>query len=186
MWAIEYLKTEWASLRAAPLAFIVLLLIGFAGGMYLRSEQVENAESRVKLRDDQIQVRDERINALEKTISDGISAGPKSVQELSPENLKLIKEILSAAPSKIGIVNGGKAPAMFVGQIKDVFSTSGWDIQSVQSRDTANSIILKAPDKQSSDAVRKALEGVGMKYLSVDYANPTGSMDFFVAAPNEK
>lgn len=169
------------------ITIVLVLLAGFVGGftvgMILRAEQVANVESRIKL-------RDEEIEGLRKSIDARLQAGPKVDAQIPPDKVTSIEGILRATPSTVNIITGRNSSpinAMYSAQISDVFKSSGWDVNSFKTEGAPNSLILRTTNQRDASAITEALKAAGLKYEAVGWGNIEGSgaADFYIGTPKE-
>ncbi|GLQ81449.1 hypothetical protein GCM10007881_49700 [Mesorhizobium huakuii] len=158
MWFIEFIRNERDGLMRAPFTFLTVLIgglvLGFAGGMAWRAQEVANAESLGR-------VKDEERQYSERQLSD-------------------IKTNLKINPATVDIGGGHTdKPDPRVEQLKDAFKDSGWDVGAMKSQFATSDLVLSAPDPKAANTIEKALKDAGVTYQTAK-PSTTGGTDFFL------
>ncbi|THF58715.1 hypothetical protein [Ollibium composti] len=160
---IDHIKSEWSVLKGAPMAFIIVLVfavcLGFTGGMMWRGQEVANAES--------------KASAVEAEL------------HYSDRQLQDIKERLKQAPpSSVDIIGGQKGPdAPKAKQLKDIFSDSGWQVDTGSPTEgDLHNLTLRTKDETSASAVAGALKNAGVDFKAIKAPSATNTTDFVLGA----
>ena len=160
----SHIKDEWATLIAAPVAFIGLAALaavgGYAVGHGMRGQEVANLESLVRLKDGE-------LSALSKALDERL----KKVEDtLSAQQVSALESALSANPAKVEFLNwiNGASEPLMAGQLESVFKDSGWQVvpgnQTTEPADWANMVLLAAPDDANGAAIKAAFEAADLPY----------------------
>jgi hypothetical protein len=173
-WVFEYLSKEGGALKGAPIASVLLVVIGLFGGYMFESKLTSE---HIATLDTMIRERDGKIDGLEKTISSRLDKVEKA---LSDQQISSIKANIKTAPASVDI--GGGHPDKQdprVDQLKNVFRDSGWSVGTAQSQSATTDLLLRAPDLKTSTTIENALKDAGVTYQT---AKPptTGGTDFLL------
>jgi hypothetical protein len=175
---LEYIRAEWAVLKQAPLSFFLLaalsIVAGFGLGMFVRGQELANMESLLKLKDGEL----DELKSIEERL--------KNVEtKLSAQQLSSIRQSLQKSPSAVSIVTGPKSANPYFNQIQEVFKGSGWTVKAAHSSDISGSLVLQAPDEESSAAIEKALTNAGVNYQTVPAKGKPGATEFYLGTPSK-
>ncbi len=157
----------------APRSFAGLTILavglGFGGGLMWRGQEVSNYETLIKIKDGQ-------IDAYQKTINERLDKVEKT---LSDQQLSSLQNSLRLSPSEVAIIKGkGEGEVSpYATQLEKAFSNSGWIVEKFAAIDESGGVILRAKDLLSADTIKQALETANVKYHSV---NEDGKTDFLV------
>ena len=173
MWVVEYIKSEWTVLKAAPVAFLGFLIaglvLGYLGGSTLRSQEVANLESLIRLKDGEL---DEYRKKIEQRL-DNVE------KQLSAQQISALEEALKQAkqPSRIELKGGEQGK--IENQLKDTFEKSGWFVQPLPSDEPDGPGTIRTEDKGAAKSTDKALKDAGVNY-TVSTPPGTSATDFML------
>ena len=157
---IKYIQEEWDVLKKAPLSFVILLFIGlssgFAFGLFWRGQEVSNYESALKMKDSQIDEYKKSINDRLEKVEKTLTANQLSSLELS----------LKAAPSKVIISADSVSSKGYAKQIKDVFTKSGWEVDTKSAPVSLDTFMLETKGSVNASAVSRALSTADVPFKS--------------------
>lgn len=162
MGLIDHIKSEWAALSAAPISFVVLVLLGgvagFGGGVLFKDQQVAAMEALMRLKDGE-------LDAYRKGIEERLGAVEK---QLSSAQIETMTEQLRQNPAQVmfwnTIANDGK-----LGQdIEGVFTKGGWDVSpylfAKAPPQSSKPFFLSIPDDKSGQSLKAAFDASGLSY----------------------
>lgn len=174
---LNHIGKEWQVLKTAPGTFIVLIILGlaggFTGGLGWRGQELANVESLMRLKEGE-------IDSYRKSINDRLDKVEKS---LSDQQLSYFQDTLRTAPSTVEITIGGKAYEPFAKQVLSAFEAGGWKVQSTINADTQEGINITASGLLDAGLITKALTSADVDFQSVQL---TKSTEFFLWPPTEK
>jgi hypothetical protein len=161
----SHIKDEWATLIAAPVAFIGLAVLsavgGYAVGFGMRGQEVANLESLIRLKDGELSGLSKQLEERIKKVEDTLSAQQVSALESS----------LSTNPSKVEFrtwIDSAASEPQIAGQLESIFKDSGWQVvpgsQTTEPTDWANMVLLAAPDDANGAAIKAAFEAADLPY----------------------
>ncbi|GAA4121569.1 hypothetical protein ACFFTN_21060 [Aminobacter aganoensis] len=174
MGALEHLKSEWHVVRGAPVAVLIFIVTGFGLGLLFMRQEVANAQSEVRLKDTEIgQLKGERDD-YRKQVEERFQ---KIEQQLSSAQQSKLMDLLKSSPSNVEIFSDPTVPLS--GQITDVFTKSGWQVNTTET--AKDSVVLRAIDPKSQAAIGTALRDAGVKFdLSAPASGGMSAVDFIL------
>ena len=156
----ETIKAEWPVLKGAPISFAGLLIVGlcsgFAFGMMWRGQEVANYESVVKLKDGQLDEYQKATNARLDRVE----------KILSAKQLSSLEQSLKSSPSNVIISSDPNTSKVYAKQLEDVFTKSGWEVDTKGPKYSPDTFTLETKDALSSDVVKKALNAGDVPFVS--------------------
>jgi hypothetical protein len=170
----EFVGSEWQTVKAAPLTFVVVASLAFGGGAVVGGVW----------RNPEVAAKDTYIHQLEQEKASAAALLDRARQwdlKLTEQQIERLESSLSSAPSKssVEIITGEEQNAEAAQQLFMTFEKSGWDVSTRQ--DTTNAtapLILRTNVPSSTDTVERALSGAGIDYKLV--GTDGGSKDFWL------
>lgn len=173
-WIFEYLSKEGGALKSAPIASVLLVVVGLFGGYMFKSALTSE---HIATLDTIIREKDGKIDGLEKTISNRLD---KVERALSEQQLSSIQANIKSAPASVDIGSAHPdKPDPRIDQLKSVFKDSGWDVGAMKSQFATSDLVLSAPDPKAADTIEKALKDAGVTYQTAK-PSTAGGTDFLL------
>ncbi len=176
---ISQIRDEWNVLKAAPFSFLITLAVGIAIGIAIMTHQVADANSRVQLRDDQ-------INSMNGELDDFRGRFQKELEDikrqLSKAQISELKKGLSDKVWSAELIVGeeGTYPPVMAKQIADVLTESGWAVSF--GTDIANipaTLAIRTKDDLAAVALRDAFKAAGIPYEA--FSSAAGITDLLIS-----
>lgn len=144
------------------MSFVVVLVLslgfGFTSGLMWRGQEVANAESKASAMEAELHYSDRQLQDIK-------------------ERLK------ESPPSSVDIIGGQKGPnAPKAEQLRDIFSDSGWHVETGSSTEDLHKLTLRTKDEKSAATVENALKNAGVDFKAVQAPSGTNAMDFVLGA----